>query len=244
MLLLFFLCHWRFDDFGVFADFVVNVFEEDGLWAIWVKPGWVAREVLMTVGEGLHVAGVGENVADGVRGIDNGVDRAFQWWRVWIFDDFDFVRCFDDGGVVADFVVDVFKEDKLRAIWIKFGWIAWEVLVTVGVGLHVAGIVQHIADGVYGAGDGAYGCCAWRWLQRFVGEHFVVHRWDVNAVFFDGVAAGWVVFAVGVTFQAFCLADDVTHFAEETDDVVLDNRCGVLERCFIFRLAELLDGES
>ena len=243
LLLFFFLCYRRLNDLGVLTDFVVDVFEEDGLRTVWVEFGWVAWEVLVAVGVGLHVACVGEDVADGVGGVDDGVNRAFQWWRVRVFDDGDAVWGFDDSGVVANFVVNVFEEDELWAIRIEFGWIAWEVLVTVGVGLCVAGIGEDVTDGVCGAGDSADSGSTRRWLERLIGEDFVVHWWNVDAVFFDGIAAGWIVFAVCVAFQSFGLADDVAHFAEKADDVMLDDGGSVFQGCLVFRLAEFVHGE-
>lgn len=65
----------------------------------------------------------------------------------------------------------------------------------------------------------------------------------MDAVFFDGVVAGWALLAVGIAFKAFCLLDDVAHFAEEAKNVVLDDRCSVFQRCFVFRLAETVDGQ-
>ena len=49
----------------------------------------------------------------------------------------------------------------------------------------------------------------------------------MDAVFFDGVVAGWALLAVGIALKAFCLLDDVAHFAEEAENVVLDDRGSV-----------------
>ena len=65
----------------------------------------------------------------------------------------------------------------------------------------------------------------------------------MDAVFFDGVVAGWALLAVGIAFKPFCLLDDVAHFAEEAENVVLDDRGSVFQRCFVFRLAETVDGQ-
>lgn len=88
-----------------------------------------------------NVAGVVEDLADGSCCIDDGFNWAFVWLGGWIFDDFDLARRFDDGGCFADFIVDVFEDLRLWAIWIKFRWIAWESLMAISEGFNISGVV-------------------------------------------------------------------------------------------------------